>query len=302
VRELGRALAARVRGEVRLHEPLHRYTSFRIGGPADIFVSPESVDDVACVMELARSAGVPVTVIGGGSNLLVADEGVRGVVMRIGRGMSRIDWDGERVAVEAGAPLPRLAKEAVQRGLAGLEFAGGIPGTVGGALVMNAGAHDGCMADVVEQVLVVDRCGRMRSLDGADMKFGYRRSRLQEETGLVAVRAHLRLRPADAQAIQEKMLGYLERRRRTQPLGTKNAGSIFKNPPGDYAGRLLDQAGCKGMVEGDAIVSPLHANFIINRGQARAQDVRRLIERMRSRVKEQFGVELELEVGLMGFA
>lgn len=302
MKDLGRALAERIRGEIRFNEPLHRYTSFRIGGPADIFVSPASVEDVAAVQETAAAYGVPVTVIGGGSNLLVADTGVRGVVMRIGRGLSRIAWDGARVTVEAGAPLPLLAKEAARRGLAGLEFAGGIPGTVGGALVMNAGAHDGCMANVVRRVWIVDAAGNTLELDSSSMEFSYRASCLQREKGWVAVRTELDLVPGDGEAIQAKMMAYLEKRRRTQPLGTKNAGSIFKNPPGDFAGRLLEQAGCKGMAEGDACVSSVHANFIINRGNATAADVLRLIERMRSRVKEQFGIELELEVGLLGFA
>ncbi|HLT57524.1 MAG TPA: UDP-N-acetylmuramate dehydrogenase [Limnochordales bacterium] len=297
-----KTLARRLKGEVRWHEPLRRHTSFRIGGPADLFVVPRSVEDVAAVQELAARAGIPVTVIGGGSNLLVADEGVRGVVMRIGRGLDRVVWDGPRVMVEAGAPLPRLAKEAAQRGFSGLEFAGGIPGTVGGALVMNAGAHDGCMAYVVRRVLAVGAAGDLVELDGEEMEFTYRSSRLQREQGLVAVQAELVLAPGDPEEVRAKMRAYLERRRRTQPLGTKNAGSIFKNPPGDFAGRLLELAGCKGMAVGDAVVSPLHANFIINRGAATAADVRRLIDRMRSRVQQEFGVELELEVGLLGFA
>jgi len=301
VLELGRALAERIRGEVRFSEPLHRYTSFRIGGPADIFVSPASVDDVAVVQQLAAAHGVPLVVIGGGSNLLVADAGVRGIVLRIGRGLSRIDWDGSRVTAEAGAPLPLLAKEAARRGLTGLEFAGGIPGTVGGALVMNAGAHDGCMAQVVRRVWIVE-AGTTVELDAGELEFGYRTSRLQREKGWVAVRTELELAPGDREEIHAKMLAYLQKRRRTQPLGTKNAGSIFKNPPGDFAGRLLEQAGCKGMAEGDAYVSPVHANFIINRGRATAADVLRLIERMRCRVRERFGVELDLEVGLVGFA
>lgn len=301
VNEWARELARRLAGEVRCREPLDRYTSFRIGGPADVFVSPRSVEDIVVVQEMARAAGVPVTIIGGGSNLLVADAGIRGVVVRVGRGLSRVLWDGPRVQVDAGAPLPLLAKEAARRGLSGLEFAGGIPGTVGGALVMNAGAHDGCVAHVVRRVLVVTETGRTAELDGAAMEFAYRASRLQRDKGLVAVRAWLELVPGDPDLVQAKMRAYLEKRRRTQPLGTKNAGSIFKNPPGDFAGRLLEAAGCKGMAQGDAVVSPLHANFIINRGSASAADVRRLIDRMRSRVQAEFDTELELEVGLLGF-
>lgn len=300
--EFARRLAARVTGEVLTREPLERYTSYRLGGPADVFVSPRSLEDVVEVQRLAREADIPVTVIGGGSNLLIADEGVRGVVVRIGRELNKIEFDDDTVVAECGAPFPRLAKLAVQRSLGGIEFGGGIPGYVGGALAMNAGAHDECIADFVREVTAVNPDGDVVTLTNEDMEFSYRMSRLQREPRLIAVKTKLCLFPGPSRDIREKMRTYMEKRRRTQPLGTKNAGSVFKNPPGDYAGRLIEAAGCKGMTEGDAIVSPMHANFIVNRGEATAADVRRLIEKVQANVYERFGVELTPEVHMLGFA
>lgn len=304
LQRLSRVLKDNISGTVVTDEPLSRYTSYRLGGPADIFVTPRTIDEVGVVVQIAAEAGVPVTVIGGGSNLLIADAGVRGVVVRIGRGLNRIEITEaeELVRVECGAPFPRLAKMAAQHGLAGLEFAGGIPGTVGGALTMNAGAHADSIGDVVESVTVFDENGEQKVLDHAQMQFSYRMSRLQTETGLVAVKARLRLKAGEPKEIQRKMRAYLMRRRQSQPLGTYNAGSVFKNPVNDYAGRLLELSDCKGMTEGDAIVSPVHANFIINQGEATAEDVRRLIGRVQGRVHERFGVRLEPEVRMLGFA
>lgn len=298
---LGRRLAAIPGITVRAGEPLARYTSFRIGGPAEWFVVPESTAGLAAALRAAWEEGCPVTVLGGGTNLLVADEGVRGMVVRIGRPLSRVEWDGPSVYAQAGAPLPALAKQAQQRHLSGLEFAAGIPGTLGGAIAMNAGAHDGDMARIVRAVEAVRRDGTVVTFTGAECRFRYRGSRFLGSNEWIVTAALMELEPDDPAAIRARMDHYLERRRRTQPLGTRNAGSIFKNPPGDYAGRLIDAAGCKGWREGDAEVSALHGNFIVNRGGASAADVFRLLRRVRRRVKEQFGVSLDLEVGLVGF-
>jgi len=295
-------LRRQVQGDVLLNEPLHRYTSFRLGGPADVLVHPSSMDDVIAVQQLSSRYEVPVTVLGAGSNVLIADAGVRGVVVRIGRSMSAVAFDGETIVADCGAPFPRLGKLSVEQGLTGLEFASGIPGTLGGALYMNAGAHNQTTAAVVEEVTAVDGTGRVLTLTAADMEFGYRSSRLQRKPGLIAVRAKLRLQAADPAEVRERMRAFMERRRRTQPIGTKNAGSVFKNPPGDFAGRLIEAAGCKGMSVGDAVVSTVHANFIVNRGNATADDVRRLMEQVQKKVFERFGVELEPEVRLLGFA
>lgn len=288
--------------DVRENEPLDRYTSFRIGGVADCLVMPGSTESLVQALLVAREEGCPVTVLGGGSNLLIADEGVRGMAVRIGRRLNRITWRGAVVDVQAGASLPALAKQALQRSLSGLEFAAGIPGTVGGAIVMNAGAHDGDMARLVQWVEAVHRDGHVATFGAAACRFRYRGSRFLDENGWIVTRAVLQLTPGEPAAIKEKMDAYLGRRRRTQPLGSRNAGSVFKNPPGDYAGRLIEAAGCKGWREGQAEVSTLHANFIVNRGDASAADVLKLIQRVRAAVQERFGVTLELEVGLIGFA
>lgn len=298
-------LAARLRTvpdlEVRENEPLERYTSFRIGGAADCLVMPGSTESLVQALRIAREEGCPVTVLGGGSNLLIADEGVRGMAVRIGRRLNRIAWRGDEVDVQAGASLPALAKQALQRSLSGLEFAAGIPGTVGGAIVMNAGAHDGDMARLVRRVEAVHRDGAVVTFDAEACRFRYRGSRFLDEDDWIITGAVLQLTPGEPAAIKEKMDAYLGRRRRTQPLGSRNAGSIFKNPPGDYAGRLIEAAGCKGWREGRAEVSTVHANFIVNRGEASAADVLKLIQRVRGAVQERFGVSLELEVGLIGF-
>lgn len=299
---LARELKERVTGDVLIDEPLSRYTHYRLGGPADILVLPASIDDVVTVQQAAHQRGIPVTVLGGGSNVLIADAGLRGIVLRIGREMKKVAFSDDVIEAECGAPFPRLGRMAVQRGLAGLEFAAGVPGTVGGALAMNAGAHNSTTADVVESVTVVDGRGDVITLSRDEMDFAYRTSRLQKQPGLIAVKAKLRLQAASPKEVRERLQTFMEKRRRTQPVGTKNAGSVFKNPPGDFAGRLVEAAGCKGMTVGDAIVSPMHANFIINRGEATADDVRRLIDNVQATVYERFGVLLEPEVRMLGFA
>ncbi|BAS27705.1 UDP-N-acetylmuramate dehydrogenase [Limnochorda pilosa] len=280
--------------------PLAPYTSFHIGGPADLLVEPDTPDLLQSLLRAAAAAGVPCTVMGGGTNLLVSDDGVPGIVVRIARPLGRIAFHGALVRVEAGASLPGLAGRCARLGLSGLEFAGGIPGTVGGAVVMNAGAHESNIGQTLRWVDAFSLAGEPRRFDVTELGLGYRRSRFQHEPWVVAG-AMLELQPDDPEAIRTRMQAYVERRRRTQPLGTHNAGSIFKNPPGEYAGRLLEAVGAKGWEEGQAQVSTLHANFIVNRGGARAADVLRLIERMRDAVEERFGVRLELEVRLVGW-
>ena len=280
--------------------PLAPYTSLRVGGPADLLVSPDSVDLLQRLLAAAAEAGVPRTIIGAGTNLLVADDGVRGLVIRIARPLGRVVFQDATVQVEAGASLPGLAAQCARRGLAGLEFAGGIPGTVGGAVVMNAGANQSNIGQTLQWVDAFSLAGEPRRFQAEELELRYRGSRFLREPWVVA-RALLALEPDDPDRIRERMRAYLERRRRTQPLGTHNAGSIFKNPPGDYAGRLLEAVGAKGWTEGAAQVSTRHANFIINRGGARAADVWRLIRRMQQAVAEAYGIHLELEVRLVGW-
>lgn len=293
-------LRERLRGAVLENEPMSAHTAFRIGGPADVLVIPEGRDDVRRALEICHSHRIPLTVIGRGSNLLVSDDGIEGVVLKIARGLSGTQWDGEHLEVEAGAPLPAVAWQAAMRGLSGLEFGVMIPGSVGGAVVMNAGAHQRSISSVVESVRCLAPDGSETVLSADELGFGYRTSVLQSRPDLVLIAARLRLAPREPERIVAEMQSYLEARRRTQPLGEPGAGSIFKNPPGDYAGRLIEQAGLKGWRRGDVEISPVHANFIVNKGHATCAEVLDAIRMVRQRVQERFGVLLELEVKVVG--
>lgn len=250
-------------------------------------------------IRFARERGLPLNVIGRGSNLIVPDEGVRGLVVNITRATSRVRFQGPDVEVGAGFPLPRLVRMAARRGLGGLESLAGVPGTVGGGLYMNAGASGQAIGDVTEEVRAVRPDGELVVLGRADMRFGYRSSRLQAGD-LIALSVRLRLYPGERAAIEAAVHKGMARRGETQPLDYPNAGSIFRNPPGDHAGRLIEAAGCKGMRVGDAQVSPRHANFIVNLGQASAVDVLRLMAIVYRHVREVFGIALEPEVRLLG--
>ncbi|MDR7566778.1 MAG: UDP-N-acetylmuramate dehydrogenase, partial [Armatimonadota bacterium] len=257
--------------DVRLAEPLSRHVSFRIGGPADVLLLPRGQEELRGVLRLLFARGERFAVLGRGSNVLVSDRGVRGVVVKVGRGLHRVRWNGTEVAAEAGVGLPSLAHQAARRGLQGLEFAAGIPGSVGGAVVMNAGAHGHCMAEAVAEVLVATPRGEEVWADTA-LGFGYRTSRLQQETAVV-LEAVLRLQPGDPVEIRSRMEEWLRLRACTQPVGPPSSGCIFRNPPGEAAGRLIELAGCKGLRVGGVRVSTLHANYILNEGGGRAEDV-----------------------------
>jgi len=301
VEGLKKRLLAEIQGDVRFDEPLKRYTTYRIGGPADILVEAAAEEDVVATLLAAREFGVPVYVMGCGSNLLISDAGVRGVVLRLGHALGRIAVAGETVRAQAGASLPKLAKIAADHGLSGLEWAGGVPGTVGGAVAMNAGAHGGETSRVLVKAELVSREGRRFSAGPEEMRYSYRRSGLIRESRPVVVAAEFRLTRDDPQAVTARMKEFAARRRRTQPLGMPSSGSVFKNPPGDYAGRLIEAAGLKGTRIGGAEISTVHGNFIVNRGDARAEDVKSLIDLARNRVRDRFGIELELEVELVGW-
>lgn len=285
-------------GGVRLDEPLARYVSFRIGGPADVLVLPPTLAHLEAVVRWLYRCGEPFVVLGRGSNVLIADRGVRGVVVKTGRGQARVRYDGVRVAVECGASLPHLSRRASERGLAGLEFAAGIPGSVGGAVVMNAGAHGCSMADVVTEVRALTPEGERR-WRGEELAFRYRESRFQREPGVV-LEAELTLTRADPQETVARLEAWLSTRAETQPLGPPSSGCVFRNPAGDFAGRLIDAAGAKGLRVGPAVVSDRHANYILNLGGAQASDVLRLMDIVRARVRAAFGVELETEIKLLG--
>lgn len=284
---------------VALDLPLAPLTSFRIGGPASIFVDAQDDGALAAVADAVRVTGVPVAVIGKGSNLLVPDAGFPGIVVRLGRGYRWAGRDGDLLTAGGAMPLPALAGVALRHGLAGLEFGVAIPASLGGAVKMNAGAHGRSMSDVIERIDVFSLASSSRfSVEAKEAGFGYRRSEIREDG--VVVGATARLRPGDDAAIRALMDEARDWRRRTQPLAEPNCGSVFKNPDDDQAARLIEAAGGKGLRLGGAEVSRKHANFIVADPDASAEDVRRLIERVRDLVESHDGVRLETEVRYLG--
>lgn len=282
-------------------EPMSRHTYLRLGGPAAYFGTPETLEDLDRVVDWARGAGLPVRIAGGGSNVLVADEGVAAVVVSLRRCCRSAVFFDDRHEVEAGAGvmLPSLARQAAERGLGGLEFAIGIPGSVGGALQTNAGIGDGrCIGDLVQSVQVL-RNGLRRMLRREELTFDYRTTSLRG-TGDIVLSARLLLQPASRETVEGEMRRLLEARQRTQPTSEPNAGSVFRNPPGDHAGRLIEAAGCKGLRVGGAQVSTLHANFIVQDGTAKTADVLAVMAEVQRRVREQSGIALVPEVEWWG--
>lgn len=287
---------AGVRGEVTFDAPLAELTSLRIGGPADVLIVPEDVSDVRRIVRQASTARLPLMVLGG-TNLLVKDGGVRGLVLSLSK-LAAVTREDERiVCAEAGVRLPTLLGYAVSQSLSGLEWAVGIPGTLGGAVVMNAGTRLGDMHSCLDAVQMVTPEGHVRTCAASDLAFSYRRVDLPEG---VVVGARLRLTPASQKHLEAGTKAYLQYRKHTQPLSQPNAGSVFKNPPGTTAGRVIEEAGLKGYRVGDAQVSAKHANFIVNLGRARAADVLRLIKKIQRDVLHRTGVTLELEWKVVG--
>jgi len=287
---------------VRFGEPLSRHTSFRIGGPADVWVEVSDAAEIRRVQQLAGAAGLRVTVLGGGTNILVSDRGVRGVVLKLGRAFTEIDWRPNATCthVHAGAAgsFKKLVAESVRRGLAGLEFGEGIPGTVGGGLLMNAGAFGGEIASVVQAVEGVTAQGEITTLPREHLQFGYRHFDLP--AGLIVTYVNLDLHTGTQSELLTRLESSKQRRAKGQPLGFPNAGSIFKNPPGQFAGRLIEEAGLKGLRHGNAMISEQHANFIVNLGGATAADVKALMDEVMDRVSALRGIRLEPEVKLVG--
>lgn len=293
------------KGEIRLNEPMSRHTSFRIGGPADVFAVPRDRSDLSLLIRETAARKLPVFILGAGTNLLVRDGGIRGVVISMER-ISGIEEERRYrsiggmycvVRAEAGAMLPRLLGVAAERGLSGLEFAAGIPGTVGGAVCMNAGTSKGEIGDVIDSVTMVSPSEEVIKTR-EEMEFGYRRASIP--AGHVVVETRLVLRLDDTERIKVRVQDILKRRQQTQPLTLPNAGSIFKNPLDEAAGWLIEKAGLKGAAVGDAEVSERHANFIVNKGGAKAGDVIRLMEMVQARVLEVHGVRLEPEIKIIG--
>ena len=300
--ELVRALGLVPGLKVKVDEPLARYTTFKIGGPADYFLDVESRQALIEALRLLNRDSVPFHLLGKGSNLLISDLGVRGAVLRLGGEFKRVEWReaGESVAVHVGAayPVTQLVRHAARRGYCGMEFAEGIPGSVGGALVMNAGAYGSEMEKIVDSVEAVTDDGEAVSFGRDRMVFTYRDSHLPAGTIVTAVRLSLQRGVADEAGAKVREL--VGRRKRSQPAGYPNAGSMFRNPPGDFAGRLIEAAGLKGKRIGKAEISERHANFIVNLGGARAADVIALMDLAHQEVKRQFGVELTAEVKPLG--
>lgn len=295
--ELYARLHAHVRGEILRDEPMARHTSLKVGGAADFFVTPAARDDLAALLALLAETGTPYLVVGGGYNLLVRDGGIRGVVISLARLDEMTLLAGERVMVGAGVTNRQLVQLLRDRGLGGLEFLCGIPGTVGGALAMNAGAHGGAVVDRVEELLTI-RDGKMLHTGRDGLDYGYRFLRLAP--GEIIVGATFRLDPADPDQIGARIAGYMEHRAASQKVGFPNAGSFFKNPEGTAAWRLIDEVGLRGERVGGAQVSEAHANFLINRGRATAADFLALATRIKEAVKQRTGIALEEEVRIVG--
>jgi UDP-N-acetylmuramate dehydrogenase len=277
--------------------PLAIRTAIRVGGPADLLVRPADPDALSALLRTVRALGIPLVVLGGGANLLVSDRGVRGVVLKLPPDLSPEAASGEILTLNAGAPNPRLPARAHARGLVGMEFIAGIPGTLGGGVAMNAGTRIGEMKDVVSRVELATADGT-GFVPAADLAFGYRTARIPASA--VVTRVEFRLRPGDVAGSAAAMKADRDRRAATQPLDRPTFGSTFTNPPGDHAGRLIEAVGLKGHRIGNALWSDVHANFIVNLGGARAADVVALMRLARARVRERFGIALETEVRLVG--
>lgn len=280
-------------------ESMKKHTTFRIGGPADIFAVPDTIEKAAKIIGICREQKVPFYVIGNGSNLLVSDQGYRGVVVQVYKNLSAIEIKGDIITAQAGAMLSVIAKKAMAASLTGFEFASGIPGTVGGAAVMNAGAYGGEMKQVLTEVTVLTREGELRRIPSEELKLGYRYSVIPEK-GWIVLEAKLKLHRGDYDMIKARMDELKEKRVEKQPLELPSAGSTFKRPEGYFAGKLIMDAGLRGFSVGGAQISEKHCGFVVNTGEATAKDVRDLIREVSRQVKTKFGVELEPEVKMLG--
>ena len=298
--DLYKELCAAVGAEnVLRDEPMSRHTTFRIGGPADFFVQPSCMEEIKAVRELCRSGKMPCYVMGNGSDLLVGDRGYRGVIIQICKRMNEVRAEGERIFVQSGALLSKTASAAYDASLTGMEFASGIPGTVGGALRMNAGAYDGEMKQIVESVEVLTADGEVLVLSAGELGMGYRTSVISKND-YVALSAVLKLKKGEKSDIRARMDELKKKRVEKQPLEYGSAGSTFKRPEGHFAGKLVQEAGLRGYRVGDAQVSEKHCGFVINRGNATAAEVAQLMEDVADRVQEKFGIRLDPEVKKIG--
>ncbi|WP_346939872.1 UDP-N-acetylmuramate dehydrogenase [uncultured Clostridium sp.] len=283
---------------VKIDEPMKNHTSFKVGGPADVLVYPSNYEMVKDLINICKENKVDYFILGNGSNLIIRDGGIRGVVIKLGH-INKIVVDENLVSAQCGAKLYSVADQALKNSLSGLEFASGIPGSIGGATAMNAGAYDGEMAKVIESALVIDNEGNIRELNKGELEFGYRNSAILKY-GYIVLETRMRLSNGDKAFIKERMDDLSERRKSKQPLEYASAGSTFKRPEGYFAGKLIQDSGLKGTSVGDAEVSEKHSGFIINKGNATAKDVLDLIEVVKAKVYEKFKVELHTEVRIIG--
>ena len=281
------------------NENMASHTTFKCGGNASLYIAPNSTDELVKVLEVLRNENYPYMVIGNGSNLLVKDEGYDGAIVEVDKKISEIDVRGEEIIVEAGAKLSKVATIAMENDLAGFEFAHGIPGNMGGAVVMNAGAYGGEMKDVLKWVKVVDQNGEIKTLENQELELGYRTSRVMKEK-MIVLEACIKLDLGVMGDIAEVMALLMSKRKASQPLEYPSAGSTFKRPEGYFAGKLVQDAGMKGYRVGDAMVSDKHSGFVINCGNATATEVIQVIKDVQAKVKEDFGVDLEPEVRIIG--
>ncbi len=285
--------------DVRLNEPMSKHTSFKIGGPADILCIPESTDEVIKLIDYFKKSSINFIIIGNGSNLLVSDLGIEGAVIKIGSAMSSIDVNGEEMTVEAGALLSKTANVALSHSLTGIEAISGIPGTIGGAIYMNAGAYGTEIKDVIKEATFVDENGDIKTYLGNDLGLEYRKSIFTDKNNII-LSCVLSLKKGDKEEISQKMKEYTKQRTSKQPLSYPSAGSTFKRPKGYFAAKLIEDCGLKGYSIGGAKISELHAGFIINYNNATTKDVLDLIEYTKEKVFEKFGVKLEPEVKIIG--
>ncbi|GAE33858.1 UDP-N-acetylmuramate dehydrogenase [Halalkalibacter akibai] len=286
-------------GVVKEQESLANHTTWRIGGPADVLVEPDGLENLKRLMELVNEHQVEWRVIGRGSNLLVADGGIEGVVIKLGKGMDHLKIDEDVIKVGGGYPLIKLATLISREGLSGLEFAGGIPGSVGGAVFMNAGAHGSDISKILKEALILFPDGRLEWIKAEEMGFSYRTSRLQKEKG-ICVEAIFQLEKGEKEEIVKHMQANKDYRRDSQPWKHPTCGSVFRNPLPNYAGQLIEEAGLKGFQIGGAQISPMHANFIVNVEDAKAQDVLDLITHVKETIKTKHNIEIETEVEMIG--
>jgi UDP-N-acetylmuramate dehydrogenase len=282
----------------KFDEPLKRYTAWKIGGPADALLEPKGAGELIGAVEKAREHGIPVTVLGGGTNVLVRDGGIRGLTIRLAKSLRRVEIEGESVSAEAGVLYPALANATAGRGLRGLEFATGIPGTVGGAVYMNAGAYEGETKDVLDWADVF-REGEVIRMNNSDLELSYRRSIVQDHPDWVVLRAGYTLAPGDPEELKARIKEFRAQRMNGSP-NRPSCGSTFKRPPGDFPGRVIEAAGLKGTKVGQVEVSPVHANYFVNLGGGTAEEALELMQLVRREVRERLGIELEPEVRVLG--